>query len=690
MNRMSTAAAVMLCVAVAGPVIASERAELKARAVSGDRVAMRELARDYHLGIHGWRSSGSGERWARAAINAGDRGAELVLAQILGARERTAADDDACFWYLSAAHQGLDEATLEAGDCLARAWRRPAAEAQARDFYLRALATGQQPALRRLHELYSRAGAERTDEAVAERAAEARRWLVASAESGDAESMLELADALRDGDPPARDVPGAVNWYQRASEAGSVEARARLGTLLLHDPTVADPSRGLIELRLAADGGSAAAMSELGDAYRLGRGVPADRATAQRWYLLAGRAKDPDAAYQRGLYHLDPRAGAYSLQRAAYWMKRAALHGNAPAARRLGDMYLNGKGVDPHLRKGMEWLGRSAQMGYVPAQLDLVHLYLDGKVLTRDVARALRQADQLEDHVDGEIAWRLGAALRDGEGIDADVERAREWFAKGARVGDRRAMTAFAAMLEDGRGGPADQPEAARWFAAAADSGDARAMLRLAAMFDAGRGVAVHPARAAELRAQAAQLGAAPDPSWRPLPADRAEARATGRSVANLSWDADLSWGARDAIEVRQLPERGALRGEFAMMRYSQEADQQPMIGIVVDLGVEEQLAVRLQVLPKRRPKARYEHRLAELVIERSTGGRLEERTIVATGIEVGDRQWAEISWDEDGLARVRLADGSTRIFAIGREPVRAARAEIDSADGNFYYMTVD
>ena len=126
-----------------------------------------------------------------------------------------------------------------------------------------------------------------------------------------------------------------------------------------------------------------------------------------------------------------------------------------------------------------------------------------------EAVEAYRAAAEQGD-TNAEIA--LGYAWLDGEGVPADPETARHWFARAAEKGSARgqyalgylfdrtgeyelarryyrlaaeqghipALCNLGVLLENGDGGPADIPEAVRLYQAAVDQGDELAALNLA------------------------------------------------------------------------------------------------------------------------------------------------------------------------------------------------------------------
>lgn len=142
----------------------------------------------------------------------------------------------------------------------------------------------------------------------------------------------------------------------------------------VHDGIVAwqhaDYARAVSIWRPLAEKGSADASYDLGQAYRLGRGVPVNLAAAQTWFERAAAKGHLDAAATLGLmlFENGDRGGG------ARWLRQAAEKGEPRALLVYGTALFNGDGVkrDPIL--GYAYVSRAAAQGFAPAQATLEQL----------------------------------------------------------------------------------------------------------------------------------------------------------------------------------------------------------------------------------------------------------------------------------------------------------------------------
>jgi cell division septation protein DedD len=122
--------------------------------------------------------------------------------------------------------------------------------------------------------------------------------------------------------------------------------------------------------RPLADKGDADAAFNLGQAYRLGKGVPLDLAHAQGWLERAARKGHVDAQTTLGLL-LFQNGNRVSAMR---WLKGAAEAGDPRALLMVGTALYNGDGVAADPVTAYAYVSRAAAQGLAPAQATLADL----------------------------------------------------------------------------------------------------------------------------------------------------------------------------------------------------------------------------------------------------------------------------------------------------------------------------
>ena len=119
-----------------------------------------------------------------------------------------------------------------------------------------------------------------------------------------------------------------------------------------------------------AEKGDADAAFNLGQAYRLGKGVPLDLAQAQRWLEQAARKGHVDAGATLGLL-LFQNGNRVSGMR---WLKAAAEAGEPRALLMVGTAMYNGDGVPQDPVTAYAYVSRAAAQGLAPAKATLADM----------------------------------------------------------------------------------------------------------------------------------------------------------------------------------------------------------------------------------------------------------------------------------------------------------------------------
>ena len=139
-----------------------------------------------------------------------------------------------------------------------------------------------------------------------------------------------------------------------------------------------------------ADQGDADAAFNLGQANRLGRGVPINLSRAQGWLLKAAEQDHLDAQATLGLllFQNGDQAGAMR------WLKAAAERGEPRAALVYGTALFNGDGLVRDAVLGYAFVSRAAAQDLAPAKITLAEMdkLIPLEQRRKGVAHALAQA----------------------------------------------------------------------------------------------------------------------------------------------------------------------------------------------------------------------------------------------------------------------------------------------------------
>lgn len=209
---------------------------------------------------------------------------------------------------------------------------------------------------------------------------------------------------------------------------------------------------------LEKDPGNAASMTLMGELYRDGLGVKPNPAEAVRWYQLADKQGDPNAAF--------------ALARA----------------------YIEGAGVKQDHAKAKEYFERAAAKNHPAALYNLGIMAIEGEIQDFNKAADLFKRGMALGNID--CIYTLALLHREGQGVEKNEEEATRLLKRAADEHHIAAMVDYAIALFNGRGTRPDERGAARYLIRAAWRNSPVAQNRLARMYLAGRGVKADPIEA--------------------------------------------------------------------------------------------------------------------------------------------------------------------------------------------------
>ena len=178
-------------------------------------------------------------------------------------------------------------------------------------------------------------------------------------------------------------------------------------------------------------------------------------------------------------------------------------------------IYAEGKLVAADPVKAAYFFAQACEFGNSDgcANLAIHYLLLGHDVKSADVSRALDSLEQSCSELtntNGSYDYLVGYAYDVGRGRPEDKTKARQYYEKGAALGDLDAVKNLARMQLNGEGGPPDHAAAAFWLQKAVDAQDGQSCLFLARLYHNGDGVPRDEQRAVALLEKACGLGVQP------------------------------------------------------------------------------------------------------------------------------------------------------------------------------------
>lgn len=311
---------------------------------------------------------------------------------------------------------------------------------------------------------------------VPEDAAEAARWFHRAAVAGLVAGQRNLGFAFARGLGVDRNPDLARLWLGRAAGQGDMVAGFQLGEVLT---LRADHAGAARHYRAAAEQGYAPAQRELGDLYRLGRGVPQDGAQAEVWLRKAVAQDDLEARFLLAVVLRGDDDRHMDSAEAARLMREAAERGFVQAQRELGYMYRMGWCVPRDAKQAGLWLRRSAERGDDIGQFLLASLLVPSIGAERAPGAA---ADWVRKVAPANKAPAAKPKAKSASTSDANAKEAVFWLLKAAIQGYAPAQYNLARLYYEGTGVPRDPGQTYIYLSMAAEQGDEPAAKALAAL----------------------------------------------------------------------------------------------------------------------------------------------------------------------------------------------------------------
>ncbi|MGC5704408.1 sel1 repeat family protein [Pseudomonas sp. NFXW11] len=177
-----------------------------------------------------------------------------------------------------------------------------------------------------------------------------------------------------------------------------------------------------------------------------------------------------------------------SPARAAQAVLVAASEGMLEAQALLGQILLDGRGIQQDPPLALRWFEIAAQRGHLMARNMLGRCHEQGWGCEADAVRA---AGHYRQAAEAGLDWGLynyANLLATGRGVAQDHAQALAYYRRAAELGHAKSMNLLGRYLEEGLVCPADPQAACDWYRRSAEGGDFRGQFSHAAVLaDAGR-----------------------------------------------------------------------------------------------------------------------------------------------------------------------------------------------------------
>jgi TPR repeat protein len=231
---------------------------------------------------------------------------------------------------------------------------------------------------------------------------------------------------------PGEDDPAAAAYYElarREAVAGNDAEALRLA-------------------QLAAEGGHAKAMYELGAMRAEGRGAKRDLEAAIRWYRQARDRGHTGAMIDLGLLYLDGQGVSRDEARGAELFRQAAEGDDPQGMFNLGVCLAEGRGTPQDEAQAVTWFRRGAELRHADCMNNLARALNAGRGVKADPAEAVKWYRAAAATGDAVAMINLGLVLMQGEGVPRNLEQAEVWFKRAKAEGSKKERASADQALE--------------------------------------------------------------------------------------------------------------------------------------------------------------------------------------------------------------------------------------------------
>lgn len=163
-----------------------------------------------------------------------------------------------------------------------------------------------------------------------------------------------------------------------------------------------------------------------------------------------------------------------SPARAAQAVLIAAREGVLDAQALLGQILLDGRGIEQDQPLAIRWFEIAAQRGHLMARNMLGRCHEHGWGANADARVAARHYRIAAEAGLDWAMYNYANLLATGRGVTEDQSQALSLYRRAAELGHAKSMNLLGRYLEEGRFCPADLPRAIEWYRRSAEGGDFR------------------------------------------------------------------------------------------------------------------------------------------------------------------------------------------------------------------------
>jgi TPR repeat protein len=243
-------------------------------------------------------------------------------------------------------------------------------------------------------------------------------------DKGEPDACNELAVLHHFGNGVPLDFVKAFSLYQKACDSGNAAGCSNVAlSYHLARGTIRDDKKAVEFYQIACDAQHTPACNSLGDMYKNGDGIPRDEAKAIKLYSAGCDLKSGISCDKLGELYT---AQKEYLRAIGIYQKSCETNKKMTSCTRLGDMYINGKGIQADTTKGMAFYQQACDANELQACVNLGRMYAFGVGVTQSEGKARKLYQKACDGNNYVGCADLGRSYFNARGAPLDGEAAFE------------------------------------------------------------------------------------------------------------------------------------------------------------------------------------------------------------------------------------------------------------------------
>jgi len=259
-----------------------------------------------------------------------------------------------------------------------------------------------------------------------------------SAQNGNSDAQNDLGWMYKNGVGVLQNIDEARYWYERSASSGNSKAMHALGSLFLdyYKDCIKAEEWYLKAVKLKS---STAALA-LYNMYKDGVCFEINMFKSQRYYELVSEYSNDLYTFAEGNKLFWSAKSDEDYNKSIMLLNKVFSKYPDAVGYNLGVAYFNGLGVVQDKSKAVDYYFKSAMAGYTKSQFNLGVCLFNGWGTGVDKEQAFQWIKKSASKNHMMSLTFIGYMYETGEVVERDIERAKEYYQRAAKLGDSRAQ----------------------------------------------------------------------------------------------------------------------------------------------------------------------------------------------------------------------------------------------------------